>query len=242
MPCRCIIVDNELVAARVLKKYIQVVPQLELEGTCKNALEALKLLSKRKVDLIFLDIQVPEMMGSELLKTLSHSAKIIFTTSNKDFAVEAFELDAIDYLLKPIAFERFLRAVNKFLQKSYSLPELKQSNIGYVYFRSDRKMIKVFLNEVLFIESFKDYVIIHLEFNKELKFKITLNHVEDMLPPSQFLRIHRSYIVSVNKITAFTKTDVEIGKTELPIGTSYTNIFSKLTSNQNDFPDGIIER
>lgn len=242
MACRCIIVDDEPPAIKVLKKFIESVPQLEVSGTCKNAFEALNLLSKERVDLIFLDIHMPKLIGTELLKTLFHPPKVIFTTAHKDFAIEAFELDAVDYLLKPISFERFLKAVNKVLQVNYSLPEPPVTTISFVYFRADRKMIKVFLKDIQYIESFKDYVVIHMEDAPELRVKITLNHVEEMLPGNQFLRIHRSYIVSVDKITAFTKTDVEIGRIELPIGKSFTNAFLKLTPNNSSLPDGVAER
>lgn len=233
MACKCIIVDDEPPAIRVLKKYIQTIPQLELSASCRNAFEALNHLSQEKVDLIFLDIHMPKLIGTEFLKSLSYPPKIIFTTAHKDFAVEAFELDAVDYLLKPISFERFLKAVNKVIQINYPLPETPASNISFVYFRADRKMVKVFLNEILYIESYRDYVTIHMENSRELRVKLTLNHVEGMLPGNQFLRIHRSYIVSINKISAFTKNDIEIGRTEIPIGKSFTGIFSKLTPNDS---------
>lgn len=233
MACKCVIVDDEPPAIRVLKKYIQTIPQLELSASCRNAFEALNHLSQEKVDLIFLDIHMPKLFGTDFLKSLSYPPKIIFTTAHKDFAVEAFELDAVDYLLKPISFERFLKAVNKVLQINYPLPETPASAISFVYFRADRKMVKVFLNEILYIESYRDYVTIHMENSRELRVKLTLNHVEGMLPGNQFLRIHRSYIVSINKISAFTKNDIEIGRTEIPIGKSFTGIFSKLTPNDS---------
>ncbi|MFD2513368.1 LytR/AlgR family response regulator transcription factor [Pontibacter locisalis] len=234
--------DDEPPAIKILKKYIDSVPQLDISGSCKNAFEALDLLTKERIDLIFLDIHMPKLIGTEMLKTLPHPPKVIFTTAYKDFAIEAFELDAVDYLLKPISFERFLKAVNKVLQINHPLPESPASTVSFVYFRADRKMIKVFLNEIQYIESFKDYVIIHMDNAPELRVKITLNHVEGMLPSNQFLRIHRSFIVSINKITAFTKTDVEIGRNELPIGKSFTNIFLKLTPNKSDLPSGMAER
>lgn len=242
MAWRCIIVDDEPPAIKVLKKYIEMIPQLELSGTCKNAFEALNILSKEKIELIFLDINMPKLIGTEFLKTLSYPPKVIFTTAHKDFAVEAFELDAVDYLLKPISFERFLKAINKILQINYPLTETPPSPISFVYFRAERKMIKVFLNELLYIESYRDYVIIHIEKDRELRVKLSLNNVEGLLPANQFLRIHRSFIVSISKITAFTKTDVEIGRTELPIGKSFTGVFQKLTPNICNLPDGVSER
>ena len=239
---KCIIVDDEPPAIKVLTKYIEETPQLEIEGTCKNALEALNLLSRKKVDLMFLDIHMPRLFGTQLLRTLQRPPKVIFTSAHRDFALEAFELDAVDYLLKPFSFERFLKAVNKAQQISPPVTEPPATSHGFVYFRAARKMIKVFLEEILYLESFNDYVIVHMTEGRELKVKLSLNHVERMLPASQFLRIHRSFIVSMNKITAFTKADVEIGRTELPIGKSYTATFRKLTPNRADLPDGVAER
>lgn len=240
---KCVIVDDEPPAIKVLKKYIGNVPQLELHSTCKNAFEVLDLLRETRIDLIFLDIHMPKLFGTELLRTIPHPPKVIFTTAHKEFAVEAFELDAIDYLLKPISFERFLKAVNKALQVDHvPVSEASTPTVNFVYFRADRKMIKVFLNEILYIESLGDYVIIHLYEGRALKVKVTLNHVEKMLPGNQFIRIHRSFIVSIDKISAFTKTDVEIGRTELPIGKSFIGAFCRLTSNNADLPDGVSER
>lgn len=242
MPCRCLIVDDEPPAIKVLSKFVQTVPQLELAGTCKNGFEALNFLNSTKVDLILLDVHMPKLFGTQLLRTLAQPPKVIFTTAHKEFAIEAFELDATDYLLKPISFERFLKAVNKVLKTNVPTDEPTGPAPDFVYFRADRKMVKVFLKDILYLESLRDYVIIHLKDQKEIKVKLTLNHVEKMLPVNQFLRIHRSYIVSLLKITAFTKTDVEIGRKELPIGKSYTAAFKKLTSNNADLPDGVEER
>lgn len=242
MVWKCIIVDDEPPAIKVLKKYIAETPQLETEGTCKNAFEALDILTRKKVDLMFLDIHMPRLFGTEMLRTLQHPPKVIFTSAHRDFAIEAFELDAVDYLLKPFSFERFLKAVNKVLQVNAPVAEAPTATSGFVYFRAARKMIKVFLEEILYLESFRDYVIIHMTEGRELRVKLSLNHVERMLPANLFLRIHRSFIVSMNRITAFTKADVEIGKTELPIGKSYIGAFRRLTPNRADLPDGVAER
>lgn len=242
MSCKCIIVDDEPPAIKVLENYISNVSQLELLETCKNAFEALDALRSQRPDLVFLDIHMPKLMGTELLKTLPYPPKVIFTTAHKDFAIEAFELDAIDYLLKPISFERFLKAVNKVLQVNYPLPETRNFGISFVYFRSDRKMMKVFIDEILYIESIRDYVIIHMDGDRELRVKLSLNQVDEMLPENKFLRIHRSFIVSLDKITAFTKTDVEIGRLELPIGKSYSSSFSKLVPTNANLPNGVAER
>ncbi|MEJ1242191.1 LytTR family DNA-binding domain-containing protein [Chryseolinea sp. T2] len=244
MRCKCIIVDDEPPAVKILENYIRAVSQLEVVRTCKNAFEAMDVLSSQKVDLMFLDIHMPKLIGTDFVRTLSHRPKSIFTTAYKDFAIEAFDLDAIDYLLKPISFERFLKAVNKFSHITSANLEVAQENStsGFVYFRSDRKMVKVFLDEIQYAESFKDYVVIHRDHEPELRIKQTLNHVENMLPRNLFFRIHRSFIVSAKKITAFTKKDVEIGKIELPIGKSYTAEFRKLVPDDLHLPGGVEER
>lgn len=243
MVYKCIIVDDEPPAVKVLKKYIEGVPQLELCTTCKNGFEAINLLREKPIDLMFLDIHMPKLFGTEFLRTLTYPPKVIFTTAHKEFAIEAFELGAVDYLLKPVSFERFLKAINKAFHVDHiPVAETHTPAVSFVYFRADRKMVKVFLEEILYLESLRDYVVIHMKKNKELRVKLTLNHVEKMLPDSQFLRIHRSYIVSIDKITAFTKSDVEIGKIELPIGKSFTGAFCKITPNNSDFPDGVEER
>lgn len=242
MDYKCIIIDDDTLAIKVLKKHIEHVPQLEIIGNCASAFEALNLLSKERVDLIFLDIQMPNLIGTQFLRTLTLPPKVIFTTAHKDFAIEAFELNAVDYLLKPIYFERFLKAVNKALLTNESLPQPSNIKEQFVYFRADRKMIKVLITEILYIESNRDYGIIYMENARKLKVKLTLNHIEKLLPCDQFLRIHRSFLVSINKITAFTKTDVEIGKIELPLGTSYTCFFHKIMSNNSNLPGGVPER
>ncbi|HEX5171449.1 MAG TPA: LytTR family DNA-binding domain-containing protein [Cyclobacteriaceae bacterium] len=239
MRWKCIIVDDEPPAIKVLENYINAVPQLEIVRSCKNAFEALNVLNNQRIDLMFLDIHMPKLIGTELLRTLTYQPKAIFTTAHKDFALEAFELDAVDYLLKPISFERFLKAVNKFCQVNNFETPPDDPTLGFLYFRSDRKMVKVFLDDIQYIESFKDYVVIHRENEPELRIKQTLNHVQNMLPQNLFLRIHRSFIVSAKKITAFTKKDVEIGKIELPIGKSYTEGFKKLTPSSLNLPDGV---
>ena len=230
MKYRCIIVDDEPPAIKILENYITSLDQLEIVGCAKNAFEALDILNNHKVDLMFLDINMPKLLGTQLIKTLPHPPKIIFTTAHKDFAVEAFELEAFDYLLKPISFERFLKSVNRFCNINSVQETALQQDLGFLYFRSDRKMVKVLLEEILYIESFKDYIVIHRDNKIKIKVKQSISSVERMLPQSIFLRIHRSFIISIKKITAFTNSDVEIGSTTLPFGKSYPNAYKRLTS------------
>jgi DNA-binding LytR/AlgR family response regulator len=230
---RCLLVDDEPLAIEVLEKHIETVDQLEVVGKCNNAFKAMEFLQKNPVDLMFLDIQMPKLTGTSFVRTLQNPPKVIFTTAYKEFAIDAFELDAVDYLLKPISLERFLRAVNKLTQTTYTHPEempaVQELSPGFIYFRADRKMIKLFYDEILYIESIKDYIKIFRDGNSPLLVKQSITATEEMLPPHLFLRIHRSYIVSVNKITAFTNNDVEIEKIEIPIGRMYKPQLQKLS-------------
>lgn len=228
--------DDEPPAVKILKSYIESLEYLEIIGTCSNAFQAIEILNNEKVDLMFLDINMPKLLGTQLLKTIQYPPKVIFTTAHRDYAIEAFELDAIDYLLKPVSFERFLKPVNKFCQINNVEQEPYGNTPGFLYFRVDRKMVKVFLKDITYIESFKDYIVIHRQNDDKLKVKYAISSVENMLPHNLFLRIHRSYIVSIKKVTAFTNNDVEIGKIELPIGKSYHYVFKKLTGDNSILP------
>ncbi|MCH4552896.1 MULTISPECIES: LytR/AlgR family response regulator transcription factor [Aestuariibaculum] len=237
MKHKCLIVDDEPPAIKVLTNYIKTLNQLDIVGTCVNAFQAIELLNEHKIDLMFLDINMPKLIGTDLLKSLRYPPKVIFTTAHKGYAIEAFDLDAIDYLLKPISFERFLKAVNKYSQLNATESEEIIDDSGFLYFRSDRKMIKIFLEEILYIESLRDYIIIHKEDCTTLKVKQTLSSVEDMLPKNLFIRIHRSFIISINKVTAFTKNDVEIGKIEIPFGKNYSEMVQKLAPGNYNLED-----
>ena len=226
---KCLIVDDEPPALKIIKSYVGLVENLSVVASCSNALEAMEILKKEKIDLLFLDIQMPKLTGIGFIKTLAHPPKIIFTTAYKEYAVDAFDLDAVDYLLKPISLERFLKAVNK-ITNSNNVTEqiMAPSKQGFLYFRSERKMVKVFLDDMVYIESLKDYIKIHRIGDKPLMVKQSISTIEAMLPPDLFLRIHRSFIISINKVTAFTPHDVEIGNIEIPIGRQYNSNLKKL--------------
>ncbi len=232
MTWRCLLVDDEPLAIEVLEKYIEAVDQLQVVGTCRNAFQAMEFLQKNPVDLIFLDIHMPKLTGTSFVRTLQHPPKIIFTTAYKEHAIDAFELDAVDYLLKPISLERFLRAVNKLTQTTFTHPEemplISETASGFIYFRSDRKMVKLFYDEILYIESIKDYIKIVREGNAPLLVKQSISSTEELLPPNLFLRIHRSFIVALQKISAFTNNDVEIQRIEIPIGRLYKPQLQKI--------------
>lgn len=259
MKIRCLIVDDEPLALDVLNSYIQRIEGLELIGRCENALQAFALMQEQTVDLLFLDIQMPKLDGIEFLKTLQQKPKIIFTTAYRDYAIEAFEMDAVDYLLKPIPFSRFLKALSKaysqFQQAANSANEVPVTpalgssiiiapgisnlpNLGAeegapmqtadsIIVRADKKMIKVPLEDIQYIESLKDYVIIHVG-GRRIVTKQKISYLEQKLPDGKFLRIHRSFLVALNKIQAFSPNHVEINGQELPIGRSYKSEVAKV--------------
>lgn len=232
---RCIIVDDEPMARDVIRRYIEQIPTLKLIAEFNNAIDASIFLQEHQVDIIFLDIRMPQLTGTEFVRSLRNSPKIIFTTAHKEYAYEGFELDVVDYLLKPIRLDRFLKAVHKaFPQKQYdteqqmvSVNESGKPAPSFIYLRVDRKMMKVLLDDIFYIESDKDYVKVYLE-DSYLITRQTIASVEAMLSDSKFIRIHRSYIVSLGKLKSFTAETVEVGGKELPIGKLYRNIFLKL--------------
>ena len=231
---KCLVVDDEPPALEVLKKYIANTPFLELTATCINAVEALAVLQQEAIGLLFLDIQMPQILGTDFVRTLKKPPKVIFTTAFRKFAVEGFELDAVDYLLKPISFERFLKAVNKvageFTKNDYpeNTENRKSENVDtFIHFRSDRKVLKVALNDILYIESLKDYIKV-VTVNKTIITKQPMSAIEEMLPKEMFTRIHRCYIVSLNKIESYTAELIEIAKQELPVSRMYRHELSKI--------------
>ena len=231
MSTKCIIVDDEPLAIEILESYVSKVEQLQLVSTFRNAISAFTFLQQHSVDLIFLDIQMPKLSGIDFLKTLKHPPKVIFTTAFRDYAIEGFELEIVDYLLKPIPFDRFLKAVAKvFHQPAHpTTPSLKHEVVSdnYVYFKVDKKMIKTKMADVLYIESIKDYVKVKTS-DKEIVTQQKISYLEESLPREQFLRIHRSFIVNLEKIDAYSATDVEIGKHNIPIGRNYKNDVMKI--------------
>jgi DNA-binding LytR/AlgR family response regulator len=222
---KCLVVDDEPPAREILKQHIAGVEALELTGTCANAVEAISFLKDNPVDLIFLDIQMPQLLGTNFIRTLKNPPKVIFTTAFRKYALEGFELDAVDYLLKPISLERFLKGVNKVLQINFSadhtsspvIENHKEPANSFLYFRADRKMVKVFFSDILFIEALKDYIKIVTQ-NKVIVTKYVLTTLAELLPADEFLRIHKSYIVAINKIESFNADTIQIAKHELPIG------------------------
>jgi DNA-binding LytR/AlgR family response regulator len=238
---KCLVIDDELPAREILEKHISDVEALELTGSCTNAVEALSFLQSNTVDLLFLDIQMPHILGTNFIRTLKDPPKVIFTTAYRKYAIEGFELDAVDYILKPISFDRFLKSVNKILQlnlQGMALPAAEspaEPAHSFLYLRVDRKMVKVLFEDILYIEGLRDYVRLFTT-TKTLVTKHLLASLQEMLPADAFLRIHRSYIVSINKIDSYDSDSVEVQKKELPIGRLYKHDVSRLLGTASIYP------
>lgn len=229
---KCIIVDDEPLAIEILESYVSRIDQLKLEGTFRNAISAFTFIQQNPVDLIFLDIQMPKLSGIDFLKTLKNPPKVIITTAYRDYAIESFELEVVDYLLKPVPFERFLKAVGKVMNprtEAVATPAPTAVPDSYIYFKVDKKMIKTNISDILYIESVKDYVKVKTV-DKEIITQQKISYLEESLPRRQFLRIHRSFIVNIDRIDAYTATDVEINKYMVPIGRNYKNDVMKVLS------------
>lgn len=229
MKTRCLIVDDEPLARELIRGHVEKLENFEIVAECSDAMKALNVLREKQVDLMFMDIQMPQITGIEFLKTLKHPPKVIITTAYREYALEGFELDVADYLLKPITFERFLKAVNKYYQMiqddvqvvansaSEKLPEE-----SFIYIKENKKVVKVYLSEIRYIEGLSEYVQLFTDKRKIIT-KTSMAQMEEKLPSENFLRIHKSYIVSIPKIEAFTANTIEIQGKELPIGRSFKN-------------------
>ena len=226
MKLRCLLIDDEPPALKVLANYISNINGLEIVAQCKNAIEALDILHEKAVDVIFLDIKMPKLLGTEFLKNLSHPPKVIFVTAYRDYAIDGYDLDAVDYLVKPVSFERFFKAITKLNRIIGKEPittsvEYKSNSEPFVYLKVDRDMKKVFINDILYIESWKDYIKLFLTSGKNLLVKQSISAMENLLSEHKFLRIHRSYMVSLDKISGYNGLSVQLSDNEIPIGRLY---------------------
>ncbi|CAL2080563.1 Chemotaxis protein CheY [Tenacibaculum sp. 190524A02b] len=228
---RCLLVDDESPAIDLLKNHIQLVTNLEIVASCYSAVEAFEILKKEKIDLLFLDIEMPVLKGLDFLKALQKPPKVIITTAYREYAIEGYDLDIVDYLLKPISFNRFVKAIDRYYERTHvSFSKDDDSITTFFYVNVNKKQIKVIFKEILYIESLKDYVRIHTS-DKKIVVKSNIGKIEGLLPSNLFLRTHRSYIIALDKITAYTQKDVEIGTIEIPIGSSYLTKVTSLLSN-----------
>ena len=226
MKIRCLLIDDEPPALKVLQSHISQIGGLEVVGMCHNAVEAVEVLRQKQVDVIFLDIKMPKIIGTDFLRSLSHPPQVIFVTAYREYALEGFELEAVDYLVKPVSFERFLKAVSRLQRNNWKNPvseeKVYESNPeAFVYLKTDRVMHRVLVNEILYIESWKDYVKLFLTGERTLLVKQSISALENMLSNHQFLRVHRSYIVSLKSITSYDKTNIYVQQNEIPIGRLY---------------------
>ena len=221
---KCIIVDDEPLAIEIIESYVNRLDDLEIVATCTNALKAFEILQKEQVDLMFLDIQMPKLTGIDFIKTLKNPPKTILTTAYRDYALESYELDVVDYLLKPISFDRFLVALQKAYKNDKSELNYSTSDGGeeYIYLKADKKMVKVMLNDILYIESLKDYIRVKTA-DKDVITHQKISYLEEKLPDDLFIRIHRSFIVPLKKIESYSSSTIEVPGKELPIGRLYKN-------------------
>lgn len=233
MTINCLIVDDEPLARNLLREYVRKVPYLSLQGTCANALEAMEAMRQHSIDLMFLDIQMPEITGITFLKTLQKKPLVIFTTAYSEYALESYELDVVDYLLKPVTLERFLKAVDKVNQRMslapvavvVEKPVAEPASSEFIFVKDGTRLVKVRWEDILYIEGLKDYVTIHTRQQQKIVTLQRLKILEGQLPPDKFIRIHNSFIVALNAIDVVHKSDVEIGKTTIPISDTYRKAF-----------------
>lgn len=229
---RCIAIDDESLALDLVEDNIAKVPFLKMEARCRNAFEAIEYLQNNPVDLIFLDIQMPGLTGVQFLEGLTQKPMVIFVTAYQQYAVEGFNLDVIDYVLKPISFERFLKASHKaldFYKNKLALQvqgSVSESKVDYIFIHADYSLMKIMLDDILYIEGLKDYIKIHVRTQKfPVVCRMTMKLIAEKLPADSFLRIHKSYIVSLKKIESIRNQKVKIGENHIPLSDSYSEQF-----------------
>lgn len=225
MSLTCFIIDDEPLAIEVIESHISKIDGLEVKATFQNAIKAFQEIRNSSVDILFLDIQMPKLTGIEFLRTLKNPPKVIFTTAYREYALEGFELNVVDYLLKPISFDRFLKAIDKIFDSVYSVtPYSNMDNADesqqYVFVPSDKKKVKVCLDEIQYIESKRDFILIKTD-TKEVNTYQTITYMEERLPQNQFIRVHRSFIINLNKIESWSNNEVELEGVNIPIGRTY---------------------
>lgn len=224
----CLVVDDEELARTLLKNYIARLPWLALAGECKNPLEVLPTLQSTPVDLIFLDIQMPEINGMELIKALKIKPLVVFTTAYPDYALDGYALDVVDYLLKPFSFDRFLQAVNKVAERLRRHPLPPEETPGaatpdkdYIMVKSEHRLLRLKFDDILYIEGMAEYVAFHTESSGRVLSLMSLKSLENELPGDRFLRIHKSFIAAVSKVAGMEGNQILLGKAKLPLGASY---------------------
>lgn len=234
----CIIVDDEPLAIELLERYVARTPFLDLKGSFSSAIEAMQALHSEHIDLIFLDIQMPELNGLEFSKTLKKECKVIFTTAFSNYAIEGYKVNALDYLLKPFSYEEFLKAASKALEwfQEWEENHLPSSGIerDYIFVKSEYKQIKIYLNEILYFEGLKDYIKIWVKGNPKAILTMTsLKSLEEELPKDKFMRVHRSFIIALDKIQSIERSQVVINNNRITIAQAYKEEFQKFISSKS---------
>jgi DNA-binding LytR/AlgR family response regulator len=227
MKYRCLIVDDEPIAQQILENYISRIESLQIIGKCSNAFEALNVLHKDQIDILFLDIKMPSLSGLEMLKTLNQAPKVILTTAFSEFGVESYEYGITDYLLKPIAFDRFLKAINKILVPAKAVlsneqsPEKPSSEPSFIFFKANKKIHKYYLSDILYIEGSGNYIKVHTQNDKPLIVLDKLTELLEKLPQKQFIRVHKSYIVNISYVQNIEGNVLKIKDTVIPISATF---------------------
>lgn len=224
MKIKTLLVDDEPLALQVLENYVSQLPELELAGMCSNAIEANEKIQNEDIDLLCLDIKMPQISGIDFLKSLKNPPLVIFTTAFSNYALESYSLDVVDYLLKPISFDRFMMAINKVTERMNNKKSMSQHEDDYFYVKADKKLIRVKYDDIIYIEGLKDYVIIRVDESRIVTLQ-TMKSLTDKLPDDRFIRVHRSYLVNIDRINSIMGNMIEVfekGKTKLiPIGKNY---------------------
>ena len=236
---RCLVVDDEPLALDILEDYISKVPFLQLVKTTTSAIEGLSLVQNDSIDLVFLDVQMPELTGLQFLKIMNGKCDVILTTAYSEYALEGYELDVTDYLLKPIAFDRFYKAAQKVLQQkqnSSPLPapetHLTQAPHNFIFVKTEHKIQKIYMDDILYIEGLKDYISIFTKTERIITLQ-NMKKMEDSLPAGRFIRVHKSYIVALDKIDSIERSRIQITDNIIPVGDTYRESFFKLVDNRN---------
>jgi two-component system, LytTR family, response regulator len=238
---RCLVVDDEPLALDILADYIRKVPSLELVKTTTNPIEALTMVQQDHIDLVFLDVQMPELTGIQFLKIIKGKCEVIFTTAYPQYALDGYDLDVVDYLLKPIAFDRFYKAVHKVLQSHSSpitpVPASEPSQVSvaannFIFVKTEHKIQKIYLDDILYIEGLKDYISIFTSSERIITLQ-NMKKMEEALPAGRFIRVHKSYIISLDKIESIERSRIFISDKIIPIGDTYRDQFFKLIEARN---------
>ena len=230
---KCLIVDDEPLAQEVIENYISRIPNLEVVKKCSDAIQAFEVMTKEKIDLIFLDIQMPVIDGLSFLKSVKNIPSVIITTAFPQHALESYDFDVTDYLLKPISFERFLKAVNKILDKRNNISNTSEQKTDYIFLKVDGKLVKVNFSEIMYVEGMKDYLKVFLK-DKFYVVHQTMKRFEESLPHQQFVRVHKSYIVSLPAVKTIIGNYIEVNDQHIPIGANYKDELIQLVFKLND--------